>query len=270
MENKSAQVVIITGSRQGIGKALALSYARAGAKVVLNARNEAKLQVTAAEFKAAGYDVLAIAGDVSNWAFCEELCQKAHQHFGRIDVIITNAAIATRGAMEDLEPNIYQKMIDVNILGSVYPAKAVIPFLKETKGSIQFISSIASFYGIPYNGIYSGTKNAINSIAQSAHNELKPYGIFVGLTYVGFTENETTKEILDTDGKKVVLPQRENVKKQSRDIVAQSIIRQIQKRKFKKVLTPTGKILSLLAQMAPGLIRMIYKMNLNKIKESSS
>ena len=270
MHNKyKGKVAIITGSRQGIGKTIAWTYASMGASVVLNARNAEKLEITQKEFQDAGFNSIAIAGDVSNWDFCQELCEKAKEQFGRIDIIITNAAIATRGNMESLNPDIYQKMININILGSVYPAKAAIPYLKETKGSIQFISSIASYYGIPFNGIYSATKNAINSIAQATHNELKPDGVFVGVTYVGFTENETTKQILDTDGKVVVLPQRNNVKKQNRNAVANSIISQIENKKFKKTLTLTGKVLMLLSRFTPRLLKFIYKANLKKIELSS-
>ena len=270
MHNKyKGKVVIITGSRQGIGKTMAWNYASMGASVVLNARNEYKLEVTQKEFQEAGFNSIAIAGDVSNWDFCQMLCEKAKQHFGRIDIIITNAAIATRGDMENLRPDIFQKMININILGSVYPAKAAIPYLKETKGSIQFISSIASYYGIPFNGIYSATKNAINSIAQATHNELRPDGVFVGVTYVGLTENEPNKQILDTDGKIVVLPQRTNVRKQDRNAVANSIISQIENKKFNKTLSLTGKVLMLLSRFAPELIKFIYKANLKKIELSS-
>ena len=267
--NYKGKVVIVTGSRQGIGKSIAWTYATMGANVVLNARNASKLDTTQKEFEAAGFNSIAVAGDVSDWAFCQDMCKKAAEHFGSVDILITNAAIATRGNMENLSPEIYQKMINVNILGSVYPAKAAIPYLKESKGSVLFISSIASFYGIPFNGIYSATKNAINSIAEATSNELNPHGVFVGLTYVGFTENEETKQILDTDGKVVTLPQRNNVKKQSRNAVAHAIITQIDKKKFKKTLTSSGKVLRLLSRFTPGLIHFIYKTNLKKIELSS-
>ena len=270
MQNKyKEKVVIVTGSRQGIGKSIAWQYASQGAKVVLNARNAEKLEHTKQEFDEAGFEVIAVAGDVSSWNFCVDLCQQAKEHFGGIDIVITNAAIATRGNMENLSPEIYQKLVNVNILGSVYPAKAAIPYLKQSKGSIQFISSIASYYGIPFNGIYCATKNAINSIAEATHNELKPHDIFVGLTYVGFTENEDSKQILDTDGKVIILPQRNNVQKQNRNTVAQRIIAQIEQKKFKNTLTLSGKVLRVLTRFVPGLIRFIYKLNLKKIELSS-
>ena len=263
------KVVIITGSRQGIGKELARQYALKNAKVVLNGRNKEKLQETQEEFQKEGFTSIAIAGDVSNWAIAEELMGQTIECFGRIDIVITNAGISTRGNVEDLSPEVYKKLCDINILGSVYPAKAAIPYLKATKGSMLFISSISSFYGIPYNAIYCATKNAVSTIAEASHIELKPFGVFAGVCYVGFTENETTKEILDTDGSVVLQAQRTNFKKQDRTSVAKKIIRQIERKQFKKTLSPTGKLLKIISKYIPSLLRWIYSSNLKTIEENS-
>lgn len=264
------KVAIVTGSSMGIGKAISHALGEAGCKVVLNGRTTDRLHSAAAEMESKGYEVFPIAADVSNWEDCERLVEECLAHFGRLDILINNAGAATRGPVADLTHDVFQKITNINLLGSIFPSKAALSALKETKGSVIFISSIASFYGIPYNSIYSATKKALTAFSESLRLETESDGIHVGIAYVGFTENDPKKIILDSDGKRIYLENREGVKKQSPEQVAGIILNMIQARKNTYTLSLAGKGLSFITKFAPWLIKFIYRKNLGTIKEASS
>lgn len=264
------KVAIITGSRMGIGKAIARKLASEGASVVINARNKDKLRETEEELLREDYSVLAVSGDISNWEDTETLIRLTVEKFGRIDMVVNNAGAATRGSVEDMAPEVFRNITEVNILGSVFPAKAALPWLKKSGGSITFISSIASFHGLPFNSIYSATKRALTGITESMRLELSEYGIHVGIVYVGFTENEPTKVILDADGREIYLEERKGIKKQTPDQVAHSVYRLIRNRKKSVTLTAMGKGLKFVNWLAPGIISWFLKRNIQTIRANSS
>lgn len=264
------KVAIVTGSSMGIGKAISLALGAAGCKVVLNGRTKDRLHSAAAEMESQGYEVYPIAADISKWEDCERLIQSCIDHFGRVDILINNAGAATRGSVKDLAPEVFSQVTNINLLGSIYPSKAALSAIKETQGSIIFISSIASFYGIPYNSIYSATKKALTAFAESLRLETQEDGIHVGIAYVGFTENDPNKIILDSDGKRIYLENREGMKKQSPEQVASIIIDMITRRKAQKTLSLAGKGLAFLSKVMPGIIKLIYKKNLKTIRKASS
>ena len=138
----------------------------------------------------------AIAGDVSKAEDCHQLIEHTIKTFGQIDVLINNAGISMEGSIEDLAPEVFQKVIEVNYLGSIYPTKAAIPYLKKSKGSIIFMGSAAGIRGIPNHAAYSSSKMSLTAIAEALKIELKKSDIHVGLAYVGFTENDEEKNHL--------------------------------------------------------------------------
>ena len=264
------KVVIITGSSMGIGKAIACKLAREGAKVVITGRNPERLDQTLSDMHQKGWEAIAFRGDVSSWEDNLNLIKETVSAFGRLDVLINNAGLATRGGLENLHQDVLQSVMDVNVLGSIYPSKAALPYLKETKGSIIYISSIASFYGLPYNSVYCASKKALTAFTQSLRLEVQADNVHVGIVYVGFTENDPQKEILDADGQKIYLENRQGIKKQSPQQVAGAVLSAITKRKNSVTLTFAGKALNIASRLMPGLIRFIYMKNIIKIKANSS
>lgn len=263
------KVVVVTGSSQGIGKAMAWHFASQGAKVVLNARHAAKLDRTKAAFHEAGFDVIAVSGDISNWEDLQRLLDETLQAYGRIDALINNAATTTVGALDEVEPSVYERVFNVNLLGPVLTTKVFLPEIRKSKGSIIFISSLAALHGLPYHAAYSATKNALRSIHESLSVELESDGVHVGLAYVGFTENDPQKKVYNSEGEEVVLPNRKGIKKDTPEQVAARIADMIQRRKSSVVMTTQGKALFLLSRLAPRLIRLIYKTNLKQFQESA-
>ncbi|MCB0851831.1 MAG: SDR family NAD(P)-dependent oxidoreductase, partial [Bacteroidetes bacterium] len=194
----SGKVAIITGSSMGIGKAIAWEFAKQGASIVLNARNPEKLSKALAEFEEKNIPAIAVAGDVSNWEDVEKMTQATIEAFGQIDILINNAGVATRGSVENMSHDVFRKVLDVNVLGSVFPAKSALPYLKQTRGSVVFVSSIASFHGLPFNSVYCASKDALKAFSESFRLETERDGIHTGIAFVGFTENDPNKIIMDS------------------------------------------------------------------------
>ncbi|MFK7920734.1 MAG: SDR family oxidoreductase [Bacteroidia bacterium] len=263
------KVVIITGSSMGIGKTLALQLAASGAKVVLNGRNQSRLDQTELELKALGYAPLAIQGDISDWDDAKRLIDDTVAHFGRLDLLINNAAMTTRGKFESVEPQVFEKLFQVNVMGSIFTTKAAIEALKASKGGVVMIGSLAGLYGLPFNSLYSMTKMSLTALCQSLRLEFKQYGIYVGHAYVGFTENDPKKELLDANGVKAYLPQREGIKKLTQDQTAGLILKMAAKRKSKIIMTPVGKLMGLMARFAPSFMHRFMLGRMDQFREQS-
>ncbi|MCB0496523.1 MAG: SDR family oxidoreductase [Cyclobacteriaceae bacterium] len=257
------KVAIVTGSSQGIGKAIAIALCAKGAKVVLNSRSLEPLQKTEAELKSMGFEVLAVQGDVSIYEDCERLVNETVSAFGQIDILINNAAISSEGSIQDTSPEVFEKMFRVNLMGVINPTKAALSYIKKTKGSIVFTGSISGFMGLPNYSAYSSSKMALTSLVQALKLELVGTGVHVGLNYVGFTENEEHKTFITAEGNLEAVPVRKQFAKMSREKVANHFVKGIEKRKYKQTLTLLGKILKLVQQYFPAIFErvliLVYK-----------
>ena len=261
------KVILITGSSIGIGRTMAYEMCKQGAKVVLNARNAERLDRTFQEMKAAGHEVTAMAGDVSKIEDCQKIIDHSIQVFGQLDAIVNNAGISMEGSVEDLAPEVFQKLFDVNVMGSIYPTKAALPHLKKNKGSIIFIGSAAGIRGIPNHAAYSASKMSLTALAESMKIELKESKVHVGIAYVGFTQNDPEKTIYDKDGKIIPQPSRDFIKAEPPEKVAQRVINMIVNKKFKEVFTPLGKLNAFMNRFFPFVVEPILSRNYHKNKK---
>lgn len=258
------KVIVVTGSTQGIGKRTSEILASKGAKIVINSRNPEKVQAVVDEFTNQGFDVLGISGDVSDYSFCETLRNKVLERFGRIDYLINNAGLAAKGTVMDSSPEVFEQVYKVNVFGSLYPTKALMPEIRQSKGGILFISSLAGIVGLPSYSAYSGTKRAIVALAESLKNELADEGVFVGVNYPGFTENDENKKIVSVTGEEQTLPKRTDVKVAALDTTVMNIINQIQRRKFRS-FSLQGRMIQIIYRLSPGLSIYVLKRNRHKI-----
>lgn len=251
------KVAIITGSSTGIGKALAIEMGQRGAWIVLNGRNELKLESTRRELAEQGLRVIAVPGDVSDYEDCRRLIRHTVDHFGKIDMLINNAGLAMEGEVEYLQPDTLKKIMEVNFLGAAYLTQLAIPHIRATRGNILFVSSLAGIHGLPAFSAYSASKMALSALAESLKIELRGTGVHVGIAYLGFTENDPGKTIYKADGRMETLPQRQNVKVTPVEKVARLLIRKLEKRRHKSFFSPLGKVLILTKRVSPTLVERI-------------
>ncbi|MBK6523809.1 MAG: SDR family oxidoreductase [Sphingobacteriaceae bacterium] len=263
------KVAVITGSSRGIGKAIAIELANKGAHIVLNGRDKQRLDKTKDELEALSAKVSAVCSDVSTIEGSNKLIDQAIKEFGCIDILVNNVGVSMRGHIADLNPEVYKMVFESNLLGTIYPTIPAIKYLRKTKGSIVFISSLAGIRGLPTLSAYSSSKMAIRAIAESLRIEEHKNNIHVGLIFVGITDIEHNKEAIAADGSKLILESRKNKKVSSPQYVAQKVLQNIRKRKFITVLTTIGKLNALLQPVLPMLVERLIIKNLKKFNEHS-
>jgi NAD(P)-dependent dehydrogenase (short-subunit alcohol dehydrogenase family) len=166
------KVALITGASQGLGRALALAFAREGARVVVNARSEESVRPIAGEVEDLGAEVLAVAADVSEGADAGRLVDETVERFGRIDVLVNNAGLlGPRVAIGDYPEDEWRRVIDANLTGPFLVTKAAIPHLPEGGSVINVVSGV-SVEGRAEWGAYSVSKFGIEGLTQILAAEL--------------------------------------------------------------------------------------------------
>jgi NAD(P)-dependent dehydrogenase (short-subunit alcohol dehydrogenase family) len=171
------KVAVITGASQGLGRALALAFAREGARVVINSRAEESVRPVAGEVESAGAEVLALAADVSVSADVERLVGATVERFGRIDVLVNNAGVlGPRVPIEEYPEEEWRRVIDANLTGLFLVTKAAIPHMPEG-GSIVNVVSGVSVEGRAEWGAYSVSKFGVEGLTQILASELEGRGI---------------------------------------------------------------------------------------------
>lgn len=170
-----AQTVVITGASSGIGRATARAFAADGAKLVLAARNEAALQVVADECAQHGATaVLIVPTDVSVEEQVQALTAAAIDRFGRIDVWVGAAGAFSYGTFELTPPEVFRQLIETNLMGQIYSARAVLPhFRRRRSGTLIFVGSLFSRVGAPYLSPYVTSKFGLLGFAESLRQELR-------------------------------------------------------------------------------------------------
>ncbi len=192
LENKS---VLITGADSGIGKAVALLFARHGADIaIIYHSNTEDAEETKAEIENLGRKSIIFKGDINDYAFCEEAAKKTVSEFGGIDILINNAGMQfPSDNIEDLEEKNIRTTFDSNIVGMILLTKVVFPYLKQGS-SIVNTTSAAAYQGHPELLDYSATKGAIVSFTRSLALQAKPKGIRINAVAPGPVATPLTKK----------------------------------------------------------------------------
>jgi NAD(P)-dependent dehydrogenase (short-subunit alcohol dehydrogenase family) len=171
------KVAMITGASQGLGRALALAFAREGARVVINSRSEETIRPVAEEAESLGAEVLALAADVSRSADGERLVSAAAERYGRIDVLVNNAGVlGPRVPIEEYPEDEWRLVIDANLTGPFLVTKAAIPHMPEGGSIINVVSGV-SVEGRAGWGAYSVSKFGVEGLTQILAAELAEQGI---------------------------------------------------------------------------------------------
>lgn len=261
------KVVFITGSSKGIGRSLAIEMLRQGAKVVINGRNTKQLESTAEILREHGGTVLPLPGDVSDPVTFRSALSNISDHFGRLDILVLNAGLSSYGAVENTCDTSIDNVLKVNTIGPFTCARDALPLIRESQGSIVFISSLAGIHGIPFSSVYSMSKMSLTALAQSLKTELTGEGVHIGIVYVGFTRNDPDKTAISPDGTIKKLQDRPGWVQQSQERVAKLIARSIRRRRFRTTLSAMGKMMAFASRYFPGLFQFGMRGMLKKAKE---
>jgi len=202
MENIRNKVVVITGASSGIGEATAKLLAQNGAKVVLAARREERLNAIVNEIKQGGGEAVSVKADVVSAEDMLKLAEFSRSIYGRIDVWVNNAGVMPSSRMHELRIDEWDQMIDVNIKGVLYSIAAVLPIMREQQsGHIINLSSTAGYQVSPTNAVYAATKFAVRAISEglrleeSSTSHIRSTLIAPGLTKTELFESITSPEV---------------------------------------------------------------------------
>ncbi len=198
--------VLVTGSSRGIGKAIALTFAKAGYGIIINGRaNSVALNETYHEICTYNIPCLAIVGDVGNANFCQSLFEQIHNKLGKIDVLINNAGISHIGLLQDMTPEEWNQILQTNLSSVFYCSRLAIPdMLSKQEGSIINISSVWGVCGASCEVAYSATKGGINALTRALAKELAPSNIRVNAIACGAIDTEMN-HFLENDEKMALL-----------------------------------------------------------------
>lgn len=180
----SEQVIVLTGASSGIGRATTQALARRHATLVLAARNEAALQETVRDVELYGGKAIAVPTDVSVPEQVQALAEQAAALSGQIDTWINGAAVAVYGTIDQLTPEEMRRIIEVDLLGTMYGSRAALPHLRQSGGTLINISSVAGRRAMPLLGAYSAAKHGVIGFSDALRLELAHEGVDVGVTAI--------------------------------------------------------------------------------------
>lgn len=198
LKNKNA---FITGAGKGIGKAAAIALAKEGVNVILISRTQADVDNLAAEINKLGVKSLALSADVSDINSINNAVEKALAEFKHIDILINSAGIASFAKFLDLEPANWEKIIQVNLMGTYYTTRAIIPNMIERQtGDIINISSTAGLNGNAMTSAYSASKFAVLGLTDSLMQEMRKHNIRVTALTPSTVATDMAIDLNLTDG----------------------------------------------------------------------
>jgi NAD(P)-dependent dehydrogenase (short-subunit alcohol dehydrogenase family) len=198
----AGQVVVVTGASEGIGRALCVALAPQRPRLVLAARNRERLDSLAAECTALGAECLVVPTDVTNPDDCRALIDAAVARFGGVDTLVNNAGGTMWTRLDEItDPSIFERLMRLNYLGSVYPTFHALPHLKRSRGRIVAVASVAGLIGVPTRTGYSAAKHAVIGFFDSLRVELLDAGVSVTVVCPDFVVSEIHKRALGADGR---------------------------------------------------------------------
>jgi len=177
----TGKVALVTGGSRGLGRAMCLGLADAGADVIIASRRIENCELVAREVENRGRNALAVSAHAGSIEDLDRLIETAYERFGRVDILINNAGInPSLGLLSDLTPELFQKLFDVNTKGPWYLASRLAPRMAgHGGGSIINIISVGGLKPSPYQGFYSASKAALHALTRVMAAEWAPLGIRV-------------------------------------------------------------------------------------------
>lgn len=193
----SGKTVIVTGSSSGIGSAIARRFGAAGANVVLNSRSRDELETVAKDLDEGR--TLIVEGDIAEDKFPAALIKAAVDRFGGLDILCNNAGVAVMGAFVEASDEDIDKVLSVNVRGTMRMSRAAIPELAKTRGSIVNTSSVSGTGGDWGMAIYNASKGAVTNFTRALALELGAKGIRVNAVCPSFTRTGMTESMMDDE-----------------------------------------------------------------------
>ena len=196
----TGKLALITGGGRGIGRSIAIAFAREGAAVVIAARTATEIDKTAQEICSQGHKAIAISADISKQADVQRLIGETQQRLGQIDILVNNAGISKSLSLTDTSMSMWRETMDINLDGVFLCIKAVLGgMVKRKSGNLINIASGAGLRGLPHNAAYAASKAGVVALSQSLAGEVADAGVKVNVICPGPIETEMLAKSANRD-----------------------------------------------------------------------
>ena len=194
------KVVIVTGGSRGLGRAMSLGFAAEGARVVVASRKIASCENVVRQIEGLGGEALARSAHMGNLADIDDLIEAAYARFGRVDILVNNAGTNVAfGALSDISPEAFDKMLDVNLKGPWYLASRLAPRMGEQGGGCVInVLSVAALSTPAYSGVYAATKAGLKALTEVMAQEWADWNIRVNALAPGSYHSDLTDGAIET------------------------------------------------------------------------
>lgn len=204
-EKVAGKVALVTGASSGIGEAAALALAAAGASVAVSGRRKDRLDALVRRMEMSGAKGLALPGDVSLEADATQAVKDTVARLGRLDILINSAGVNEAGGIESLPLELWRKVIDTNLMGTLYSCKAAVPVMKaQGSGDIINISSTAGRRAAAAFAAYATSKFGVTGLTESLRQEVGGAGIRVCIIEPGATATDIAESISDPKAREAI------------------------------------------------------------------
>ncbi|MFU8894791.1 MAG: SDR family NAD(P)-dependent oxidoreductase [Gammaproteobacteria bacterium] len=248
------QRIVITGGGSGLGRALALDYARAGGRVAVLDRDADSAAAVAAEIEAAGGKALALACDVTDAAAVADAATAILRGWHGVDVLINNAGIAGSGTVVDTPEEDWRRILEVNLFGVVTVTRAFVPaMIRAGAGHVVNIASAAGFVSPPGVAAYNVSKAAVISLSETLRVELAPHGISVSVACPSFFKTNLLEDFSGSEESRLMALRLMEKSPLDADDVARLIRRGVQKNNFMILPHAEARAIFLMKRFAPEL-----------------
>ncbi len=259
------KVIVITGASDGIGAELARQLSADKPRLVLAARRRDALEAVARQCDAAGAETLCVVTDVSVEADCRMLIDATVKKFGCIDALVNNAGVSMHANFEQItDTTVYERLMRINLMGSVWPTHAALPYLKASRGLVVAVASLAGLVGVPGRTTYCATKFAQTGFFEALRVELQPEGVDVTIVYPGVVATEIRRNGWNADGEKAGSSGLSEEKAMSVEECAGLIVSAMRSRKREEVMSFRGKLGRWMKLIAPAKVDAMARAALAK------
>jgi len=264
------KTIVVTGASSGIGRALCLELAGEKARLVLAARDAARLDAVALACEERGAQAMAVPTDVTSEADCHALIGKTLERFGGIDALVANAGITMWSRFDQMRDlSLYEKLYRVNVLGAIYPTFYALPALKKARGRIAVVSSLAGLTGVPERTGYAATKHALFGFFDSLRIELAGTGVSVTIAAPDFVVSEIHRRAIGPDGKPLGESPMVEERIMTAEDCARGISRAMARRRRLWISSMRGRLLRPVRTLLPGVVDRLTARVLKRRRASS-
>ncbi len=252
------QVIVVTGASEGIGRALCLALAGEKAKLVLAARNEARLEELKREVESKGGQAIVVPTDVTDETACRRLVERAVAQWGGLNILVNNAGVTMWTRFDEVtDLSIFERLMRVNYLGGVYCTHHALPHLKRTRGLVVGVASVAGLTGVPTRTGYAASKHALFGFFDSLRVELAGTGVGVTMIAPDFVLSEIHRRALGADGRPLGKSPLQEAEIMTAEACAAQIVRAMGKRNRLLITSLRGKVGRWIRMFSPALVDRI-------------